>query len=67
MILPAWYRQSRVVEVIPAKELWLMKNKEALHLVTAGIVHAQNCEFVEDPMEGHEYSWLEEVDKDGSS
>jgi hypothetical protein len=52
------------VEVILAKELWLMKNKEALKLVTAGIVHAQNHEFVEDPLEGHEYSWLDEVDEE---
>lgn len=54
----------RVVEAIPAKEAWLMKNKEALNLVTTGILQAQNREFAEDPMEGRDYSWLEEVDEE---
>ncbi len=53
----------RVVEAIPVKEMWLLKNKEALNLVTAGILQAQNREFADDPMKGRDYSWLEEVEE----
>ncbi|MCI5066646.1 hypothetical protein MRY87_13070 [bacterium] len=52
----------RVIEAIPASEVWLMKNKEALNLVTTGILQARNHEFADDPTEGREYSWLDEVD-----
>lgn len=54
----------RIVETIPAREMWLMKNKEALNLVTGGIVQAQNHELVADPRNRRDYSWLEEVDEE---
>ena len=53
----------RLVETIPAREAWLMKNKAALNLVTAGILQARKQEFVEDPMKGKDYSWLEDVEE----
>lgn len=54
----------RVVEAVPARELWLMKNKAALNLVTEGILQAQAYEFAEDPRKGRDYSWLEDVDEE---
>jgi hypothetical protein len=54
----------RIVEAVPARELWLMKNKSALNLVTAGILQAQAHEFAADPRKEREYSWLEDVDEE---
>jgi hypothetical protein len=54
----------RLVETIPAREMWLMKNKAALNLVTKGIMHTRNHEFAEDPRKGRNYSWLENVDEE---
>lgn len=54
----------RLVKTIPAREMWLMKNKEALNLVTSGIMRAQRHEFVEDPRKGRDYSWLADVDEE---
>lgn len=53
-----------VVEAVPAKELWLTQNKEALNLVTSGILQAQERQLTEDPRQGREYSWLDTVDEE---
>ena len=52
----------RLIEPIPAHEAWLFKNKNALNLITRGILAAQNREFVADPRDGRDYSWVENVD-----
>jgi hypothetical protein len=54
----------KVVELIPAKEMWLMENKKALNLVTSGILQARKHELGDDPRTGHDYGWLEEVDEE---
>jgi hypothetical protein len=54
----------RIVEAIPAQEAWLLKNKEALNLVTAGILSARKQEFVGDPRKGRNYSWVDEEEDD---
>lgn len=56
----------RVVEAVPIQEAWLLKNKEALNLVTAGILSARKQEFVADPRRGRDYSWLDAEDDDVS-
>lgn len=52
----------QLVEAIPISETWLLKNKEALNLVTEGIVQAKNLQFATDPMAGKDYKWLNEVE-----
>jgi len=52
----------QLVEAIPISETWLLKNKEALNLVTEGIVQAKNLQFANDPTAAKDYSWLEEVE-----
>jgi hypothetical protein len=54
----------RLVEPIPVKEAWLFKNPEALKRVQKGYRQAQQREFVSDPREGQDYSWLRDVDEE---
>ena len=54
----------RLVEPVPVKEAWLFKNPEALRRVQNGFQQAQNREFVPDPREGQDYSWLRDVDEE---
>lgn len=50
----------RIVEAIPASEAWLMKNQDALNMVTSGILQAREGKFAEDPRKGRDYSWVAE-------
>jgi hypothetical protein len=54
----------RIVEPVPAREAWLFKNPEALRRLQEGLRQARNREFASNPMEGRDYSWLDDVDEE---
>ncbi len=49
-----------LAEVIPQKEAWLYKNKEALASVLKGLEQAKKGQFANDPINFDEDDWLDE-------
>jgi hypothetical protein len=54
----------RLVEAVPNKEAWLIQNPEASRRVQHGMRQAERREFVTDPRQGQDYSWLTDVDEE---
>ena len=48
-------------EVIPAREAWLHKNKQARTLLEAGLSDAKAGKLVKGPLDDEDMSWVSEL------
>jgi len=53
-----------VCEPVPIEQAWLLRNKKALKLLEKGLEQARNGEVAQDPTEGEDFSWLDDVEEE---